>query len=67
MEKIKNLEESSKYGTIVRLLSHFRDRDFLCLVFEPMHCNLRELIAKYGGGKGIALKVIIGNTLNPTN
>ena len=31
------------------MLSHFEHKDHLCLVFEPMHMNLREVVKKLGG------------------
>jgi hypothetical protein len=34
---------------IVRLYSNFEHREHLCLVFEPMYMNLRELLKKFGG------------------
>uniref|UniRef100_A0A6B2KZ59 Protein kinase domain-containing protein n=1 Tax=Arcella intermedia TaxID=1963864 RepID=A0A6B2KZ59_9EUKA len=34
---------------IIRLITHFEDRDHLCLVFEPMDLNLRQLLKKTGG------------------
>ena len=39
--------EGKKY--CVRILSHFIHADQLCLVFEPMHMNLREVVKKLGG------------------
>lgn len=42
---------------VVRLYSHFEHRNHLCLVFEPMHMNLRELLKKFGG-QGVSLEGI---------
>eukprot|EP01125_Pyxidicula_operculata_P017997 TRINITY_DN636_c0_g1_i1.p1 TRINITY_DN636_c0_g1~~TRINITY_DN636_c0_g1_i1.p1 ORF type:complete len:539 (-),score=153.28 TRINITY_DN636_c0_g1_i1:138-1754(-) len=48
LTKISNIDPESK-SNIVRLIHQFEDRDHLCLVFEPMDLNLRQLIKKYGG------------------
>ncbi len=37
----------------VRMLRHFEYRGHLCLVFEPLDMNLRELTKKYGRGVGL--------------
>lgn len=37
----------------VRMLRHFDYRGHLCLVFEPLDMNLRELTKKYGRGVGL--------------
>lgn len=35
----------------IRLLRHFEYRNHVCLVFEPMAMNLRDLTKKYGRNK----------------
>jgi serine/threonine-protein kinase PRP4 len=42
----------------VRLLSHFTYRGHLCLVFEALDANLRELTKKYGRGVGLSLAAV---------
>jgi serine/threonine-protein kinase PRP4 len=39
----------------VRFLSTFKYRNHLCLVFESLHLNLREIVKKYGRNIGIQL------------
>jgi hypothetical protein len=40
---------------VVRLYAHFEHRNHLCLIFEPMHMNLRELLKKFGG-EGVSIE-----------
>eukprot|EP00494_Astrolonche_serrata_P031758 UN32027 len=42
----------------VKLLDSFEVRNHLCMVFEPMKCNLRQLVKKVGAGKGFNLDSI---------
>jgi serine/threonine protein kinase len=59
IEILKTLRESDpegKYNNIT-LRNDFEDRDHLCLVFEPMDMNLRQLMKKYGG-QGISVTAI---------
>ncbi|KAG0558376.1 hypothetical protein KC19_10G023100 [Ceratodon purpureus] len=42
----------------VRLLSSFEYRNHLCLVFESLHMNLREILKKYGRNVGINLTAV---------
>lgn len=41
----------------VRLIAHFEHRGHLCLVFEPLHMNLREVVKKLGG-QGLNIKAV---------
>ena len=56
---LKQLHASDPEGKFnnIRLLGEFMDREHLCLVFEPMDLNLRQLIKKTGG-KGLNLNAI---------
>jgi len=59
IEILKVLRESDpdgKYNNIT-LKNDFEDREHLCLVFEPMDMNLRQLMKKYGG-QGISVTAI---------
>lgn len=42
----------------IRLLDSFDYRNHLCLVFEPMAMNLRDLTKKYGRGIGLSINAV---------
>ncbi|KAJ1653535.1 U4/U6 small nuclear ribonucleoprotein prp4 [Dispira simplex] len=42
----------------VRLVRHFEYRNHLCLVFESLHMNLREVLKKYGRDVGLNLRAV---------
>ncbi|CAI5472535.1 unnamed protein product [Closterium sp. Yama58-4] len=42
----------------IRLISSFQYRGHLCLVFESMHMNLREVLKKFGRNIGINLSAV---------
>ena len=42
----------------VRLTSDFQYRGHLCLVFESLQMNLREVLKKFGRNIGISLKAV---------
>ena len=42
----------------IRMLNSFEYRNHLCLVFEPMAMNLRDLTKKYGRGIGLSLNAV---------
>lgn len=41
-----------------RLITHFRDRDFLCLVFSLEGEDLLEIVKKYGRGVGLSIQAV---------
>jgi len=43
---------------IIRLLEHFEHKGHLCLVFEPMYMNLREVLRQFGRGVGIKVQAV---------
>jgi len=51
LEILKKLamEDTQNKRNCVRLISHFEHRNHLCLVFEPLHVNLRQMVRKFGG------------------
>jgi len=57
LTKLRDTDPQDKYN-IVRLLTHFIDRDHLCLAFEPMDLNLRQLIKKNLSKRGLDLKSV---------
>ena len=42
----------------VRLFRHFFHKQHLCLVFEPLAMNLREVLRKYGKDVGLNIKAV---------
>jgi serine/threonine-protein kinase PRP4 len=54
---LRKLAEADPAGRrhVIRMLGSFEYRHHLCLVFEPMDCNLRELTKRYGRGIGLSL------------
>lgn len=42
----------------VRFLSSFKYRNHLCLVFESLHMNLREVLKKFGRNIGLKLTAV---------
>ncbi|ORZ20356.1 kinase-like domain-containing protein [Absidia repens] len=43
---------------VIRLLRHFEHRNHLCLVFESLSMNLRDVLKKYGKDVGISIKAV---------
>lgn len=60
MEILKRIASADPTGRFhcVRLLDSFTHEDHLCLVFEAMSVNLKELQIKYGKGVGISLTAV---------
>src|SRR5688572_20679334 len=56
LKQLRASDPEAKYNNIV-LLSDFIDREHLCLVFEPMELNLRQLIKKTGS-KGLNINAV---------
>jgi serine/threonine-protein kinase PRP4 len=42
----------------VRFISSFKYRNHLCLVFESLHMNLREVLKKFGRNIGLKLTAV---------
>jgi serine/threonine-protein kinase PRP4 len=57
LQLVARNDPENKYNCI-KLITHFVDRDFLCLVFEPMLGSLREVIRKYGKSVGLSLTAV---------
>lgn len=47
LEKLRN-EDPKDTHHCVRMLDHFYHRNHLCIVFESLSMNLREVLRKYG-------------------
>ncbi|GBG59478.1 hypothetical protein CBR_g38502 [Chara braunii] len=57
LKKLAGADPENKRHCI-RLLSSFEYRKHLCLVFESMHMNLREVLKKFGRDIGINLTAV---------
>jgi len=57
LKLIANKDPESKRH-IVRVHSHFEHKNHLCIVFEPMSMNLRQVIKKYGKSEGLSIEAV---------
>ncbi|EME28829.1 serine/threonine-protein kinase PRP4 [Galdieria sulphuraria] len=57
---LRKLEENDRQGKrhCIQFLRHFNFGSHICLVFESMQMNLREVLKKYGGDRGISIKAV---------
>ena len=57
---LRKLKSSTKNARIhcISLVNHLYYRNHTIMIFEGMHCNLRDIIKKYGSGVGINNHVI---------
>ncbi|CAF0929432.1 unnamed protein product [Adineta ricciae] len=62
LRKLNENDPDDRYHCL-RLLSHFNHRNHLCLVFEPLSMNLREVLKKYGKDVGLSIKAVRSYTL----
>jgi len=46
--------DGKKY--VIRLLNTFEHHNHLCIVFECLHQNLREVLKNFGKGAGLSLE-----------
>lgn len=57
LKKLNDADPEDKYHCL-RLHRSFYHRNHLCLVFEPLSMNLREVLKKYGKGVGLHIKAV---------
>ena len=57
LKKLNDADPDDKYHCL-RLFSSFYHRSHLCLVFEPLSMNLREVLKKYGKNIGLHIKAV---------
>ncbi|KAI9308164.1 kinase-like domain-containing protein [Cunninghamella echinulata] len=57
LKKLKEADPDNKKH-VIRLLRHFEHRNHLCLVFESLSMNLRDVLKKYGKDVGISIKAV---------
>jgi len=56
--KLLNSKDPKKQTNIIWLEDHFDFRNHLMMIFEPMKCNLRQLIKKVGAGSGFNINTV---------
>ncbi|CAF3836633.1 unnamed protein product [Rotaria magnacalcarata] len=57
LRKLNDSDPDDRYHCL-RLLNNFTHRNHLCLVFEPLSMNLREVLKKYGKDVGLSIKAV---------
>ena len=57
LRRLNEADPDDKYHCL-RLYRHFFHKQHLCLVFEPLAMNLREVLKKYGKHVGISLGAV---------
>uniref|UniRef100_A0A8C7U962 Serine/threonine-protein kinase PRP4 homolog n=1 Tax=Oncorhynchus mykiss TaxID=8022 RepID=A0A8C7U962_ONCMY len=57
LKKLNNADLEDKFHCL-RLFRHFYHKQHLCLVFEPLSMNLREVLKKYGKDVGLHIKAV---------
>lgn len=57
LEKIKDADPEDKKH-MIRLERYFEHKGHLCMVFEHLSINLREVLKKFGNNVGINLKAV---------
>lgn len=57
LKKLNDADPDDKYHCL-RLFRNFYHKNHLCLVFEPLLMNLREVLKKYGKDVGLHIKAV---------
>ncbi|KAK4518040.1 kti12, chromatin associated [Mucor velutinosus] len=57
LKKLMDADPDNKKH-VIRLQRHFEHRSHLCLVFETLSMNLRDVLKKYGKDVGISIKAV---------
>uniref|UniRef100_A0A8D0BLP6 Serine/threonine-protein kinase PRP4 homolog n=1 Tax=Salvator merianae TaxID=96440 RepID=A0A8D0BLP6_SALMN len=57
LKKLNDADHDDKFHCL-RLFRHFYHKQHLCLVFEPLSMNLREVLKKYGKDVGLHIKAV---------
>ena len=57
LKQLNAADEEDKYHCL-RLFRHFFHKQHLCMVFEPLSMNLREVLKKYGKTVGLHIKAV---------
>lgn len=54
LQALQKADPTGRYH-VVRMLDSFEHRNHLCLVFEALHLNLKEVLDKFGRGVGLTI------------
>ncbi|XP_052452647.1 pre-mRNA processing factor 4Bb [Carassius gibelio] len=57
LKKLNDADPDDKFHCL-QLFRHFYHKQHLCLVFEPLSMNLREVLKKYGKDVGLHIKAV---------
>lgn len=57
LQKLAEMDPEDKRH-VIRLLGHFEHRKHLCMVFESLNMNLREVIKRFGKDVGLNLRAV---------
>lgn len=57
LKKLNDADPDDKLHCL-RLIRHFFHKQHLCMVFEPLAMNLREVLKKYGKDVGLHIKAV---------
>ena len=57
LRRVNNTDPDDKYHCL-RLYRNFFHKQHLCMVFEPLSMNLREVLKKYGKNVGLHIKAV---------
>ncbi|XP_014252323.1 serine/threonine-protein kinase PRP4 homolog [Cimex lectularius] len=57
LKRLNDADPEDKFHCL-RLFRHFFHKQHLCLVFEPLSMNLREVLKKYGKDVGLHVKAV---------
>ncbi|KAJ3065172.1 U4/U6 small nuclear ribonucleoprotein prp4 [Podochytrium sp. JEL0797] len=57
LKKLQELDPDDKKH-VIRLVRHFEHKNHLCMVFESMSMNLREVLKKFGKDIGLNIKAV---------
>ncbi|XP_025017943.1 serine/threonine-protein kinase PRP4 homolog isoform X2 [Tetranychus urticae] len=57
LRKLNEADPEDRFHCL-RLFRHFYHKSHLCLVFEPLSMNLREILKKYGKDVGLHIKAV---------
>lgn len=60
LKRLNDADPDDRFHCL-RLFRHFFHKRHLCLVFEPLSMNLREVLKKYGKDVGLHMKGIFKN------
>ena len=57
LKRLNDTDQEDRYHCL-RLKRHFFHKQHLCMVFEPLSMNLREVLKKYGKDVGLHIKAV---------